>query len=125
MLTDAPTAPLLGVRVVMLGGETTVKTVLAPVLLETPDTVTTTFPVVVALGTVVVMLVAVQFPAATVAVLPLNLTVLVPCVEPKLVPVITTVAPIAPVAGDKLVIVGVATTVNTVLAFVALSTPLA
>jgi len=44
--------------------------------LETPDTVTTTFPVVAPLGTVTAILVAVQL--VGVAVVPLNFTVLVP-----------------------------------------------
>jgi hypothetical protein len=56
------------------------------------------------------MLVAAQ--VVTVAVMPLKLTVLVPCVAPKLAPVIVTVEPNAPEVGDKLVIVGVAITVN-------------
>lgn len=48
----------------------------------------------------------------TVAVVPLNLTVLDPCVEPKLVPVIVTAAPTAPEVIDKLVMLGAGTTVN-------------
>ena len=52
-------------------------------------------------------LVAVQF--VTVAVLPLNLTVLVPWDDPKPVPVIVTDAPTAPDVGDRLVILGAAT----------------
>jgi hypothetical protein len=47
-----------------------------------------------------------------VAEVPLNLTVLVPWVVPKFVPVIVTEAPTAPVVGDKLVMLGAATTVN-------------
>jgi hypothetical protein len=43
---------------------------------------------------------------------PLNLTVLVPWVEPKFVPVIVTDAPTAPEVGERLVILGAATTVN-------------
>jgi hypothetical protein len=70
---EVPTAPDVGDRLVMLGAATTEK--LLP-LLATPDTVTTTFPVVAPVGTVAVMLVALQ-PVA-VAVVPLNLTVLVP-----------------------------------------------
>src|SRR6202040_2935163 len=48
----------------------------------------------------------------TVADVPLNFTVLVPCVVPKFVPVIVTGAPTAPVVGDKLVIIGAATNGN-------------
>ena len=51
--------------------------------------------------------VALQLPMV-VAVVPLNFTVLVPWVEPKLVPVIVTDAPTAPDVGDKLVILGAA-----------------
>ena len=102
-VTGAPTAPEVGERLVMLGAETTVK--LLP-LLAVPETVTTTFPVVAPLGTLATMLVAVQL--AAVAVVPLNLTVLLPCVEPKLVPVIVTDAPTAPVVGDRLLILGAA-----------------
>jgi hypothetical protein len=101
--TVAPTAPLVTERLVIVGVGRTVK--LFP-LLAVPETVTTTFPVVAPLGTVAVMLVAVQGPA--VAVFPLNLTVLVPWDDPKFVPVITTVAPTAPEVGDKLVMVGAA-----------------
>jgi hypothetical protein len=91
----------------MLGAATTVK--LTP-LLATPDTVTTTFPVVAPLGTVAAMLVALQLVA--VAVVPLNFTVLLPWVEPKFVPAIVTEAPTAPDVGDKLVMLGVARTVK-------------
>jgi hypothetical protein len=57
----------------MLGADTTVK--LDP-LLFTPLANTTTFPVVAPVGTVVTRLVALQL--VTVAVVPLNFTVLVP-----------------------------------------------
>jgi hypothetical protein len=67
-------------------------------------------PVVAPLGTVVFIDVALQL--VTVAVVPLNFTVPVPCVEPKFVPVIVTAAPIAPELGDKLVMLGAATTVK-------------
>ena len=41
-----------------------------------------------------------------VAVVPLNVTVLVPCVAPKFVPVIVTDVPTGPLVGDRLVTVG-------------------
>jgi hypothetical protein len=100
IVTEAPTAPVVGDKLATLGAETTVK--LLPLLLL--ETFTTTFPVVAPVGTVAIMVVEVH--AVAVAVVPLNLTVLVPCVDPKLVPVIVTVAPTAPVVGDRLVIVG-------------------
>ena len=71
IVTDAPTAPDVGERLVMCG--VTVK--LFP-LLAVPDTVTTTLPVVAALGTVTAMLVALH--VVTVAPVPLNATVLLP-----------------------------------------------
>jgi hypothetical protein len=106
-VTDAPTAPDVGERLVILGAETTVKVL---PLLAAPDTVTTTFPVVAPLGTFATILVAPQLVA--VAVVPLNFTVLLPWVEPKLVPVIVTEAPTAPDVGERLVILGAATAVE-------------
>lgn len=81
--------------------EVTVK--LVP-LLATPPTVTTTAPVVAPVGTVAVMVVAFQTIAA--AAVPLNVIVLVPCVDPKFVPVMVTEAPIGPAAGPMPLIVG-------------------
>jgi hypothetical protein len=107
MVTDAPTAPEVSERLVMPGAETTVK--LLP-LLDAPDTVTTTFPLVAPLGTVAAMLVALQLVA--VAVVPLNLTVLVPWVAPKFVPLIVTDAPTAALVGVRVEIVGGTTTVK-------------
>jgi hypothetical protein len=101
--TDAPTAPDVSERDVILGVGSTVK--LFP-LLATPDTVTTTLPVPAPVGTFTVIVVEFQQVPHGVAVVPLNLTVLLPCVSPKFVPVITTEAPTAPEVGDKLVIVG-------------------
>ena len=46
-----------------------------------------------------------------VAAVPLNLTVLVPCVAPKLVPAIVTAVPTGPLAGVRLVSVGATVTV--------------
>src|SRR5277367_210351 len=73
-------------------------------LLAAPPTVTTTFPVVAPLGTGTVILVPVQL--VGVAATPLNFTVLVPCVDPKFVPVIVTAVPTGPVVGLRLVIAG-------------------
>lgn len=79
-------------------------------MLATPPTVTTTFPVVAPFGTGTMMLVALQLPGA--AVVPLNVTVLVPCGEPKLTPVIVTVLPTCPDADERLKMVGACDTVN-------------
>ena len=104
IVTAAPTAPDVGDKLVMLGAVTTVND---DPLLADPLTVTTTLPVVAPVGTVATIEAALQLPIV-VAVVPLNFTVLVPCVDPKLVPVIVTDAPTAPVVGDKLVMLGAA-----------------
>ena len=101
MVTEVPTGPLLGVKLVMLGGGITVK---PTPLLATPPTVTTTLPVVAPLGTGTTMLVALQL--VGVAVVPLKVTVLVPCVAPKFVPVIVTDVPTGPDVGLRLEMLG-------------------
>jgi hypothetical protein len=53
------------------------------------------------------MLVALQLVA--VAAVPLKVTVLVPCVAPKFVPLMVTAVPTVPVLGVRLVILGAAT----------------
>jgi hypothetical protein len=72
--------------------------------LACPPTVTTTFPVVAPTGTGAVMLVALQL--AGEAVVPLNVTVLPPCVAPKFVPVIVTEVPTAAGFGRIFVMSG-------------------
>jgi len=102
IVTDVPTTPDVGFRLVILGADTvTVK--LTP-LLAIPPAVTTTLPVVAPAGTSATMLVAPQLVAA--AAIPLNVTVLVPCVAPKLAPAIVTDVPTSPDVGFKLVMVG-------------------
>jgi len=102
IVTDAPTNPEVGFRLVILGaGTVTVK--LAP-LLATLPTVTTTLPVVAPAGTGTTMLVALQ--VVGVADVPLKTTALVPCVAPKLVPVIVTGVPTNPDTGFRLVMLG-------------------
>jgi hypothetical protein len=99
IVTEVPTNPEAGFRLVMLGaGTVTVK--LTP-LLATPPTVTTTLPVVAPAGTGATMLAALQL--VGVAAVPLKLTVLVPCAAPKLEPLMVTEAPTNPDAGFKLV----------------------
>jgi hypothetical protein len=100
IVTDTPTAPEVGDKLVMLGAATTVN---AFPLLATPLTVTTTFPVVAPVGTVATIEVALQL--VVVAVVVLNFTV---PVVPKFVPVIVTEAPTAAEVGDKLVMLGAA-----------------
>jgi hypothetical protein len=74
MVTEVPTAPEVGERLVMLGAVVTVK--LKLLLLAVPPTVTTTGPVVAPEGTGATMLLALQL--VGVAVVPLNVTVLDP-----------------------------------------------
>ena len=101
IVTEVPRGPDVGLMPEMLGAGTTVKVI---PLLWIPATVTTTGPVVAPAGTEVMMLVALQFD--TVAEAPLNVTVLVLCVEPKLVPVIVSETPAAPLVWLRLVMVG-------------------
>ena len=106
IVTAVPTGPLVGDRLVSVGA---IVTVYGQRLLARPPTVTTTLPVVAPAGTGTAMLVADQL--VGVAAVPLNLTVLVPCVAPKLVPAIVTAVPTGPLAGVRLVSVGVTVTV--------------
>ena len=105
--TRVPIGPAGGARLAIVGVG---KTVNATPLLATPFTVTTTFPLVAAAGTGT--LIVVPFQLFGVAGVPLKVTVLVPCVAPKVVPVIVTTVPAAPESGDRLVITGAAVTVN-------------
>jgi hypothetical protein len=67
----------------------------------------TTFPVLAPVGTDTTMLVALQL--VGVPAVPLNVTVLVPWLDPKFVPVIVTPVPTGPEVGFRLVMLGVAT----------------
>jgi len=73
-------------------------------LLAEPPTVTTTFPLLAPFGTGTAMLDDAQL--VGVADIPLNVTVLVPFVDPKFDPLIVTDAPDAPLEGDRLAIDG-------------------
>src|SRR5260370_42274188 len=86
-----------------------------------PPTVTTTLPVVAPLGTATAMLVAFQF--AGVALVPLNVTVLVPCVEPKFVPVMVTAVPTNPDVGLRLVMLGPVLLTATAAPYAAIPAP--
>src|ERR1019366_7217402 len=107
IVTDVPTDPAAGARLVIPGGTVTVKFVL---LLVWPPTMTTTLPVAAPTGTVTTMLVAFQFSA--VAAVPLNVTLLAPWIAPRFVPAIVTDAPTDPAAGVRLVIPGGTVTVK-------------
>src|SRR5262245_43127794 len=73
-------------------------------LLGAPPTVTTTLPVVAPAGTGVLMLEDDQ-PVGDAAI-PLNVTVLVPFVDPKFDPAIVTMVPATPLVGVRLTIDG-------------------
>ena len=107
MITDVPIVPELGVKLVMLGGTTTVK--FSP-LLARPLTVTTTLPVLAPEGKGTEMLDALQLVGD--AAVPLNVTVLLPCDAPKFAPAITTEVPMTPEFGVKLVMLGGTRTVK-------------
>jgi len=108
IVTKEPIAPVDGLRPEMLGGGG--GTVKFTPLLAMPATVTTTLPVTAPAGTGTTMLVALQF--VGVAAVPLNVTVLVPCVAPKFVPAIVTEVPAAPEVGLRLVMLGGVETIN-------------
>ena len=94
---------------VIFGGPALVTVKFAP-LLGTPETVTTTLPVVAPLGTGTTMLVEPQLVGE--AAVPLNVTALLPGLAPKFVPVIVIEEPTEPEFGDKLVMLGVGRTVK-------------
>jgi hypothetical protein len=71
---DDPTAPLLGVKLVIVGGGVTVNA--TPVLATPPAAVTTTFPVAAPAGTVTFTSVPLQL--LTVAGVPFNVTAPLP-----------------------------------------------
>jgi hypothetical protein len=95
MVTDVPTAAELGMIPVIAGGG--VVTVNDTPLLAWPPTVTTTLPVEAPVGTEATMLDALQ--PVGVAAVPLNVTVLLPCVAPKFDPEIVIAVPTAPEVG--------------------------
>jgi hypothetical protein len=111
IVTLVPASPLVGVKPVIVGGLRTVKFV--ALVAVPPGVVTLSGPVVAAAGTVAVI--AVAEVTVNKALVPLNRTRVAPL---KFVPVIVTVAPTAPLVGEKLVIVGGLTTVK-LLALVA------
>jgi hypothetical protein len=100
-VTDAPMRAESG-EILLILGAGTVK--LNP-LLEVPlPEFTTTFPLLTSAGTDAVMLVSLQ--AETAAVTPLNVTLPVPCVAPKFVPLMTTAVPAVAVEGAIAVMAG-------------------
>lgn len=110
MVTEVPTSPLVGLKLVMVGlsaeSSVTSKSPSEDVVL--PFTVTVMGPVVAPVGTVTVscVLVAVIISAEV----PLNLTELLLAVKLKLEPVMVTVVPSGPLVGEKEEMAGAATT---------------
>src|SRR5205814_2357754 len=99
IVTLVPTGPLLGVKLVIVGGLITVK--LAALLAVPPGVVTLIGPLVAPAGTVVVIAVAEL--TVKLALTLLNSTAVAPL---KLVPLMVTLVPTGPLLGVKLVIVG-------------------
>src|SRR5437879_11659594 len=99
MLTLAPTGPMVGVKLVIVGGFITMK--LLPLVAVPPDVVTLMGPVVAPAGTVACITVA-EF-TVKLALTPLNRTAVAVV---KLVPLMVTLVPTDPLVGAKLVIVG-------------------
>lgn len=99
IVTEDPTKPEVGERLVMLG-----VMLKGTELLTKLPTTRNTLPVVAPAGTGTTMLVLLQLVGLPRA--PLKSTVLVPCVDPKPVPLIVIEVPTEPAAGLTLVIVG-------------------
>jgi hypothetical protein len=105
IVTMVPTGPLVGAKLVIVGGGTTVNVAL---LVTVPaGVVTPSGPVVAPAGAVA--LIDVSEATVKLALVPLNVTAVAPV---KFVPLIVTLVPTGPLAGAKLVIVGGGTTVN-------------
>lgn len=100
IVIEAPTGADAGDKPVIAG--ITVK--LTP-LLALPPAVTTTFPVEAAPGTGTVILALLQ--AVGVAAAPLNVTVLLPWLVPKLLPLMVIEVPVVPLVGDNELITGI------------------
>ena len=103
IVTLLPTGPLVGVKLVIVGGLNALVTVNALKLVAVPPgVVTLRGPLVAPLGTVAAIEVA-EFTVKLTALVPLNVTAVAPV---KFVPLIVTLLPTGPLAGVKLVIVG-------------------
>lgn len=98
-MTDVPPSPKVGERLVMFG-----RTVKLKALLGMPPTVITTSPLIVPGGTVTLIEVSLQL--VGVAAVPLNVTVLVPWVAPKLLPKMFVTAPIGAEGTEVIVAAG-------------------
>jgi hypothetical protein len=99
MVTPEPTRPEVGATLSIFG-----LTVNVDPLLFWPLTLTTTGPLEAPAGTGTTIVVLVQL--VGVALVPLKVTVLVPCVAPKPLPATVTDVPTGPTFGERLLIVG-------------------
>jgi hypothetical protein len=113
IVTVVPTTPLEGVKLVIVGAVALPEVVMvrsADEVTVLPFTVTLMLPVVAPVGTITVRLVAVA--AVTVATMPFIVTLFSEAVVLKLVPVMVMEDPTLTLVGEKLVIVGAATSVS-------------
>jgi hypothetical protein len=115
IVTGVPAVSEVGEILMMIGAAVFVN--VTP-MLRKPLTTTTTGPVPAPAGTGTAIAPVLQL--VGVAAVPSKVTVLVPCVEPKFVPLIVTDVPTTPEAGDRLVMPG-----STVKLIPLLFTPLA
>jgi hypothetical protein len=105
IVIDVPMAPEFTDKLVIFGPDPDALVAAKnTALLVMPPTVTTTSPEVAPLGTGATIDVAAQL--VGVAVVPLNVKVLAPCVDPKFAPTIDIVVPTAPEEGDRVPIIG-------------------
>src|SRR5712691_2174897 len=108
MVTEIPGNPEAGDKLVRHGPAGTAKHM--PLLVR-PLTLTTTFPLVAPVGTGTIRAVSLQLLGG--ATVPLKVVELLPCVAPKLEPLIVTEVPAGPKVGDRPTMVGpVFVTVN-------------
>jgi len=110
IMMTAPGAPLLGLKLVIVGAGSTVK--LDGLDTVTPFKVTVIGPVVAPTGTVTVNLFLLGRDAVTTAGVPLNSTTFSARMVLKLSPFISILAPTAPLVGLRLVMLGVSDTVK-------------
>ena len=110
IVTDVPTGPNAGESPVIAGGGRV--TLNGTALLVCPVTTMVTLPLVAPAGTGTAMLEALQL--VGVANTPLKLTVLLPCVVPKFVPLMVTDVPTGPELGERFVMLGSGTPVGVV-----------
>jgi hypothetical protein len=105
IVTLVPTGPLVGAKLVIVGGGTTLNALL--LVAVPPGVVTLSGPVVAPAGTAA--WIAVAEVSVKLALVPLKATDVAPV---KFVPLIVTLVPTGPLVGAKLAIVGAGTTVN-------------